>query len=244
MCSIMRNVQNASRLVFATFAAAFFCVAQTAPAVLAGGIAGRALDERGQPVNGTVVVVSHGQIFKAQTNSNGAFSFSDLHTGTYVICLRPAAFNPKADHEPLVDSCAWQDKNSQLIRLAPGQDTTDIIVRAVHGYAFGVHVNDPFHLLSPSLGGKLASNDISIVIAAPSGQPRHLPIVNEDASGRDHQIVIPYDTPHKLYLQSPKVDLLDLNGKKIDPTTPININGTSGVSAPSLVVSISGLKSN
>ena len=231
-------LSNLLRLAVAGSVAGLSCTAQAPSSPSSGSMTGRAVDEKGKPVQGTVLALVIGQTLRAQTSSNGSFTFANLRKGTYILCFRPSVPNSKSDSQLLVDTCAWQDNTSQLIRLAPGQEASDVIVRTVHGYALDVRINDSSHKLSPSLGGKFAPNDLSIVIAAPSGQPRHLPIVSEDESGRSHQIIIPYGVQHKLYLQSSKFDLLHSDGKKVDPSMPINVNVPSDASAPRFVVSI------
>jgi hypothetical protein len=214
---------------------AITCAAATAQAPNAaltqpvlGSISGKVLDETSKAVQGSVVMASKGQVLRTETPIDGSFSFPNLRIGTYVLCFHPAAADPKATARPLVDSCAWQDQSSLVIRLAPGEDRTNVTVPALHGYFLTVRVNDPRKALAAPIGGKLAANDISIMVVGPSGLPQPIPVVAQDAAGRDHQIVLRYATPHKVLAYSSAFSLSDTGGKSLDASQPVSLNVASG----------------
>jgi hypothetical protein len=170
--------------------------AQTAAATPGGSfgkIAGVVRDENGTAVESTVFIASNGSRLHATTAPDGSFEFSNLKTGKYTICARATGRNAKPQDDPFVDSCLWQDRNALKVILAPGQNQSGITVPLKHGYLLKIRINDPGGQI-PLPVGKLAGNHLSLNVVAPSGLMQQVPILSQDASGREHGIVIPYET--------------------------------------------------
>lgn len=100
-----------------------------------------------------------------------------------------------------------------------------------------IRVNDPGRLL-PAPSGKHPGTAMSLRIASPSGRSNNIPIVNTDARGRDHAIVIPYDTPHKLAIQSAGFALEDDSNRALAGSAPIDVQIARGAPPSAYVVNV------
>jgi len=213
---------------------------QSAAAATAGNtaiLAGTVRDEAGVPVEASVSIATQGLRQQAITAPDGAFQFSNLRTGTYVICARVTGRNARPQDEPFVDSCLWQDRTALKVSLAPGENRQGVNLPLKHGYLLKVRVNDPGRLLPPAVG-KTAGNHLYITLAAPSSLGQHVPIIGEDSAGRDHGIVIPYDTPHKLVIHSSTFVVQDGNGRDINASAASDVRAERGAAPQTFVVNI------
>jgi hypothetical protein len=95
------------------------------------------------------------------------------------------------------------------------------------GRLISIRVNDPGKLL-PQKIGRHSGNELSLRIAGQSGLVHRIPIVSEDANGRDHAFVIPYDLAHKLSIQSTSFALKDENGQDYSTTGPRPVQAAHG----------------
>src|SRR6516164_1824488 len=89
-----------------------------------GVVAGRVTDPRGQPQRVLVSLVAPGEILVGQvyTESNGNFSFSNLHSGLYYVTVEATAYKP-ARESVMIDarSSSKNQVNISLEPVAPGQ---------------------------------------------------------------------------------------------------------------------------
>jgi hypothetical protein len=185
-------------------------------------IEGTVRDERGLPLEASLSASSFALTQRTFSTANGAFKFSNLKAGTYVICGRVSDLKV-APESPFVDSCAWRDASSLVVRLTPNNVKNNVVLTLKHGYLLKVRVNDPQKLLAPATG-RFGGSQVSLSIAGPSAILQHIPMVNQDSTGRDHAIVIPFDTPHKLQIHTTNVVLKDSKGLDVDDSTIVNVN--------------------
>ena len=235
---VIRTITAAVTVIL--FSGAVQAQSATANTVTAGNsatIAGTVRDEAGVAVEAWVTIATKGLRQRALTASDGTFRFPNLKMGKYAICAQATGRNAKPQDEPFVDSCLWQDRTSLKVTLAPGQSQSGVMVPVKHGYAFRVRVNDVGGQLPASVG-KIGGNSLSILMIGPSGLAQNVPIGNQDRSGRDHAIVIPYDTPHKLVIHSSTFVLKDGNGRDMDATSSSDVTVPRGASPPSVVVNV------
>ncbi len=165
------------------------------------GIAGTVRDEAGVPIEALISIATQRLNRQVLTGPGGTFQFSNLKTGRYAICATATARNLKPQNEPFVDACQWQDRASLQVSLTPGQTRQGVTVTVKHGHSLKVRVNDSSRQL-PKPVGQFGGNHLSIFVTGPSGLAQFVPLVNQDQNGRDHAIVIPYDTVHKLAIRS------------------------------------------
>jgi len=203
------------------------------PAPFSASLSGAVRDESNIPVEATVTVFTQGLRRQALTASNGTFLFPNLKTGKYAICAVPTATAATAQN-PFVDSCLWQDRTSLQVPLAPGQNRQGVIVPVRHGYPLHIRVNDPAALL-PAPFGKLGGNHLAVHVIGPSGIAQPALISTGDPKGRDHVIVIAYDTPHKVLIHSSTFILKDATGRDLDPTVTFNVTASRTGPPPSVI---------
>ena len=88
-----------------------------------GVVAGRVTDPRGQPQRVLVSLVAPGEILVGQvyTESNGNFSFSNLHSGLYYVTVEATGYRP-ARESVMIDarSSSKNQVNISLEPVAPG----------------------------------------------------------------------------------------------------------------------------
>lgn len=198
------------------------------PIKTATTISGTAVDEKGTPVQANVTVIALGFTQQKFTAPNGAFVFSPVPAGAYLLCGEALpkvtlATTPGSDR-PL-DSCAWLDVSSPKITIAAGELRSGVKVTVKQGRLITVRVNDPQKLLPPKKGQD-SGNELSLTIAGPTGFVRRIPILAEDANGRTHGIVVPYDTPHQLSIQSTTFSLTDQSDRDFSALAPLAIQAT------------------
>ena len=68
--------------------------------------------------------------------------------------------------------------------------------------------------------------------------PQEILISSNDAAGRTHSIVIPYDTAHKLAIHTSGLALKDANARDLDEKTPLDVKVSPGGPAPVLVINV------
>ncbi|HLI86675.1 MAG TPA: carboxypeptidase-like regulatory domain-containing protein [Bryobacteraceae bacterium] len=202
-------------------------------------LSGFVRDESNNPVQATVTIATQGLRQSQLTAADGSFSFSNLKTGMFFACAVPP---PGTNGQRYVNSCLWQDRNSVYVPLAPGQIRQNVVVPLQHGYPLHVHVNDPAALLPAPLG-KIAGNELAIHVIGPSGLAHPVPIASQDAKGRDHVLVVPYNTPLQLLIHSSSFALKDAGGNALAPTSKTGFAVTQGGQPPAFVVNVSGPKS-
>ncbi len=215
--------------------------AQTAPPPL-GTLSGKVLDETGKPVQGNVVAAAKGQTLRIDTSADGSFRFANLRTGTYLLCVHPSAADRKTTDRPLVDSCAWQDPTSQVIRLAPGENRADVTVPAPHGYVLTVRVNDPARRLAPTVAGRLGGSEMSVTVAGPAGVPLPVAVARQDGTGRDYDIVLAYDKRHTVLASSAAFELADAGGAKLSAGQTADVSVRGGGADTLVVFSVGAAK--
>ncbi|MGI8741744.1 MAG: hypothetical protein ACR2NN_04075 [Bryobacteraceae bacterium] len=208
--------------------------AQVAPNT--ASIAGITRNEIGAPVQASLTAISGAFIQRALAATNGTFQFNQLRAGAYVICgvELPAAVTTGPDDQAL-NSCLWLDSTYSKFTVAAGQALSGVAVTLKRGRRLTIRVNDPAKLL-PAKVGQHSGNEMALRIAGPSAIVHRIPIVAEDAAGRTHALVIPYNQPHKLSIQS---SAFTLSGQNLAiAAVPVNVQFAHGDPEKILVVNV------
>jgi hypothetical protein len=197
-------------------------------------LAGIVHDENGAAAPAMVTIATHSLQQQASTLPDGTFRFSNLRPGLYVVCAQAAQAG-------FVDACLWQDRSALKIPLLPGQAQAAIVVPVQHGYTLKIHVNDPHGLLAAPASA-IDGKALSVLVIGPSKLAQRAPIVAKTATGRDHAIVIPYNTPHTVVVHSATFVLKDASGKSIDDSTPVSVTASQGGPSQDLSITIDSPK--
>src|SRR5664280_2321527 len=122
-------------------------------------ISGRVLSEEGRTLRATVTLSfasARGYPappWRTLTGTNGAFTFSRLPAGKYVLCAQIAASEAAPANSPYVDTCVWGSGQTP-IALAAGQQVAGVVFTAPKGTWLQVRVTDPEHVLPQAVAGK------------------------------------------------------------------------------------------
>ena len=216
--SLMTNLRQLISLVIV-----LPCLAQPTSSTVGGSISGNVLGDDGSPVAGAYVTLHlHSPIvatrqaqrsqFGVKSGSRGAFRFDGLSTGTYGLCVQ-------ATSTIWLDPCEWGFPLPS-VSVASAQMNPGVTITMKKGVSLPIRIDDAGQLLTQHLG-KTSGADLLIGISRP-GQPFRPTIpVSEDASGRNHQFVIPFDTSVRLVVASSFFKLADAKGATLN-------NGSNG----------------
>ncbi len=191
----------------------------------AASLSGHVLSEEGRPLRAAVTLSFAGprgfpspprRVF---TGTNGAFTFSRLPAGKYVLCAQVSAAEPAPANSPWVDTCVWGSAQPP-ITLATGQQLAGIVFTAPKGAWLQMRVIDPDHVLPPiaAKGPALLEPQLQLVLQGPDRVSRHARFVSADGAGRNYQVAIPLKTALGLQVASSVADVFDQNGKGVKAT--------------------------
>jgi hypothetical protein len=161
----------------------------------AASIAGTVTAADGTPVDAALTLhdistvrTVGAQVFDHQFASrrDGAFSLSGIPAATYEICV-------DAPHLQVLDPCRWGGSAAK-IKLAAGSAVTGFHLTVHRGFLLRVKVNDPGRVLPAPVGG-IAGSALRMAVQTPLGRYENLRLQGVDATGRNHYLVIPYDSP-------------------------------------------------
>jgi hypothetical protein len=211
----MRFICPAIGLSLAFAHAAF---AQTGTASLSG----RVLSEQGQTLRATVTLsFSTARGYPAPphrttTDAYGAFTFSHLPAGRYVLCAQVAASEIAPANSPYVDTCVWPSAQTP-VTLADGQQVAGIVFTALKGALLKLQVADPDHVLPQpaAKGPPPLEPELQLILKGPDGLYRHARYVSGDSGGRTYQIAIPVKTAVGMKIASTIANVFDQNGNQL-----------------------------
>jgi hypothetical protein len=194
-----------------------------AQSVGTGSISGYVLSEEGRTVRASVTLsfaAARGYPSPPRrmfTGTNGAFTFSRLPAGRYVLCAQVAASEPAPANSPYVDTCVWLSAQTP-ITLAAGQRVGGVVFTAPKGAWLQVHVADPDHVLSQAASGKgpaLLEPELQVILKGPDGRYRHARFASSDATGRNYRAAIPLKTALSLKIASSVANVFDNAGTAV-----------------------------
>lgn len=118
-----------------------------------------------------VTILAGSTILRQLTGPDGLFSFSELPSGRYTVCVTPvpATFDPRAAQRErasrrLLDSCQWINSESPSVTLGSEENRKDLIVQMQPATWFEVVIDDPQKFLSRTAA---AEKDFFVRIAGP-----------------------------------------------------------------------------
>jgi hypothetical protein len=166
------------------------------------------------------------------SGSGGSFAFAGLPAGMYILC----AAVPQSSYLP---TCDWSRTIS--FSLSTGEIHGSQQIRVARGATLCIRVNDPIAALSPA--DTIASTRIAVGIGTPSGAFYNTPIVAKDGSGRDHSLVVPFDTPLFVWCSSRMLQVSDESGRPIGKLgSPTYFSIPSSTPNKTFVFNITGIR--
>jgi len=156
----------------------------------------------------------------AASNTSGAFQATSLPPGTYEICATVLAGG-------YTDPCLWETSGT-LVTVAAGQTATATITLK-KAATLRVHITDTANLISDSPQG-------AIVLAALYAG-RYYPLVkkNQDSSGRDYEIAVPFDRDVRFTIRPMGLTVVDSNNVNVTNGQVLSATYSSSGSAPAVL---------
>jgi hypothetical protein len=196
------------------------CVAQPAGV---GIISGRLIGEDGTIITGARVSLlltpphPTSRVRRLEwsmvSGGGGSFRFDGLADGRHRLCaqmLDSTWLNP----------CEW-GLQSPVVSLPGAERIVSVTMVLKRGVAVPIRVDDPGRLLLQN-EGKIPGAHLLLGVENDAFAFRPARVVSEDANGRNHQIVIPFNTPVKLVVHSSFFRLSDAAGVPL-PRTAVSI---------------------
>ncbi len=147
----------------------------------------------------------------------GKFQFTGLSDGSYALCVQPSG-------TIWLDSCEW-GHTVIAVAITSNNKNPTVVVTLKKGVAVPIRIDDATQLLSKS-EGKTPGAHVLIGFINPASAFRHATLLSNVSTGRNHQIVIPFDTPVNLVVSNSFFQVRD-NAVKSTPA------GGVGVTIPS-----------
>lgn len=188
-----------------------------------GSISGHVLSEQGLTLRaGVTLSFAAARGYPAPprrtlTGANGAFTFSKLPAGKYVLCAQVAASEAAPANSPYVDTCVWGSGQTP-ITVAAGQQVGGVVFTAPKGTWLQVRVADPDHVLPQAVAGKgppQMEPELQVMLKGPDGLYRHARFLSGDSGGRNYQMAIPLKTALGLKIASSVGNVFDQAGTQV-----------------------------
>jgi hypothetical protein len=142
------------------------------------------------------------------TAADGTFTFN-VAVGSYRVCVQ-------LHNSDLLDPCMWSKKppaadvkSGQTIRLRP--------VVLMRGYPLTVRLTDAKGLLAQETA-KRSGRAILVRVTDASGMPQSMHVRQQNATAREHVVLVPRDTPVNISLYSQGFQLVDDKGNAVAAT--------------------------
>ncbi len=149
----------------------------------------------------------------------GAFQFNSLSNGQYSLCVQALG-------TVWLDPCEWRTPVT-TVQLSSSQRSASVTVKLKKGVAIPIRIDDPAQLLTAH-EGKTAGAHLLIGIINPSFAFRPAIVVSNDISGRNHQVVIPFDKTVNLLVSSSFFQIHDDKSGISNPGTTVPLFVPSG----------------
>ena len=200
-------------LLYSMFVITFmaFTMALGQSTTAAGQINGFVQGPGGQALNGATVrisALSPSPVFNqaTQTAADGAFQFTGVPAGKFVVC-------PSSAVGDLLSPCA-SGLNGPIVTVVGGQSVTVPAIKLVQGYRLQVQINDPGGYYAAA---RAAKKGVAMLVSASfnGALPVMAQPVRSTAAGTTYEVVVPYDTPVRIVMGSLGVEMKDGSGATV-----------------------------
>jgi hypothetical protein len=239
----MSNKGIGMRRLLSTFvAAASALLAQQTS--ISGAISGIVKGEDGTAIGSATLLVHLTPPAKARTpqqrtdwtgvtTASGTFQFTGLPGGAYTLCVR-------AKGGDWLNPCEWNlpTPAATISRTNPNASVTIILKR---GAIVPVRIDDAGQLLAQH-EGKTRGAGLFLTVSSPGFFFRLVPLVAHDSSGRNYEIVVPYNTPLTLVVQPSYYRVNDASGAALSQSrsTKIPLLVPAGQRIPPIRFTVAG----
>ncbi len=206
------------------------CLAQPAPSIFSGEVTGTLAGDDGTALSGGHVTLHlvppyppgrHRQTdWAAVSGAGGSFRFTGLREGTYRLCAQVL-------RSTWLDPCEW-GLRPPAVSLSSAQPIAGVNMVLAKGAAVPIRIDDPDQILSQNEGRTPGAH---LLLGVPNDAKVFglVPVISQDAGGRSHQIVIPFNLTQKLVLSTSFFRLADEVGIALPGTTvQISVLAPSG----------------
>ena len=208
--------------------------------VFGATISGNVVDASNHAVASAIVTISEKptslsapaamQGASTQTAADGGFSFANLQAGIYLLCAQ-------VPHGTLIDPCQWT-KALPHVTLASSTATSSITLTMRSGHRLPVRVDDPQGLLSTHEGKTAGAH---LLIGVNGGYHFDSAAIDStDSAGRNLSVLVPFDTPFSVSVQSRFFKLQDATGNAINKGAAFPVTVNSAAPSASLSVKVVG----
>jgi hypothetical protein len=161
----------------------------------------------------------------AAADQAGRFTIDGLTGGPYILCVN-------AYSSALLDPCAWGDA-PPLVRVAPGQTSSEIEITVQEGTMLKVRLEDPNRLVRTPMRSQ-ATADLLIGVWTKEGFFHPARLRSSDSKGHNYEIVVPNERDLKLSLNGQRLALFDDRGAAFDRTAAVPLRMRLGQAPPAL----------
>ena len=210
------------------------------PQSFAGTITGKVVDTFNRPVSAAIVTLSqepaslskpapmHGST--SQTAADGTFSFDGLDAASYLLCAQV----PKGT---LLNPCQWTTALPHAT-LSSATATTSITLTMRSGYRIPIRVDDPQGLLNIHEGKTPGAH---LLIGIPGGYHFEIADIDSaDAAGRNLSVLVPFDAPVSVAVQSRFFKVQDPAGNLINKAAALPVTVSSAAPTSKLNIKVIG----
>lgn len=169
----------------------------------------------------------------AVTGAGGTFQFRGLNDGQYSLCAQ-------APGSTWLNPCEW---GSQAVRvvMSPAQPLATVTMVMKKGAAVSIRLEDPGQLLAQH-DGKTPGADVLIGVGNDGSAFLPARVVSRGPNGKDLQVVIPFNSPVRLVVQSSFFQLADESGVPLPKarSTSIPLTVPTGQQPPAIRLRVTG----
>ena len=165
------------------------------------------------------------------TAADGSFSASRLSGGTYKVCA-------EVPNSAWLNPCEW-GFSPPAISLTASVQAAAVSMVLKKGVVVPIRVDDPNHVLAQN-EGKTPGAHLLIGAGTAINSFRSASVVSQDATGRNYQLVIPYNYPATVVVRSPFFKLTDANGVSLPSGTTLPISVLTGQTPTAIRLIVTG----